>query len=53
VGRALGAEPVAGRQEVGLKDRFEDQLGRRHHHPIPHRGIPSGLVRPGCPGLGI
>ena len=36
VGRAPGPKPVAGRQEVGLEDRLEDQLGRRHRYPVAH-----------------
>jgi DNA invertase Pin-like site-specific DNA recombinase len=36
MGRALRAEPVAGRQEVGLEHRLEDQLRCRHRYPVAH-----------------
>jgi hypothetical protein len=36
VGRTSRAEPETDRAEVGLEDRFEDDLGRRHHHPVTH-----------------
>jgi hypothetical protein len=36
LGRAFGTEPVADRQEVGLQDRFKDQLGCCHRYPVAH-----------------
>jgi hypothetical protein len=36
--RPPGPKPVAGRQKVGLKDRFQHDLRRRHHHAISDRG---------------
>jgi hypothetical protein len=36
MGRAPGPKPVACRQEVGLEDRFEDQLRRGHRYPVAH-----------------
>ena len=47
VGRALRPEPEAHRLEVGLEDRFEDQLGGRHDHPVSHGGDAQrpGLAR--------
>jgi hypothetical protein len=36
VSRPLGPKPIAGRQEVGLEDRFKDQLRRRHRYPVAH-----------------
>jgi len=48
VGRALGSKPIAGRQEVGLKHRLQDQLRCRHHHPIAHGG---NAKRPGLARL--
>ena len=52
VGRALGSKPIAGRQEVGLEDRLQDQLRRGHRHPIAHGGDAKrpGLAR--LPWLG-
>ncbi len=46
VGRAPWAEPVAGRGEVGLEDRFKDQLRRRHRYPVAHG---RDAKRPGRP----
>jgi hypothetical protein len=48
VGRALRAEPVAVRQEVGLEDRLQDQLRRCHGHPVTHR---RNAERPGLARL--
>jgi hypothetical protein len=52
MGRALGPKPIAGRQEVGLEDRLQDQLRCRHRHPIAHGGDAKrpGLAR--LPRLG-
>jgi hypothetical protein len=54
VGRALGAEPEADRQEVGLEHWLKDQLGRGHRHPVAHARdacfilrLRSGVVRLG------
>lgn len=46
--RPLGPEPETASQEVGLEDRFEDQLRRRHDHPISDRRDTKrpGLTRP-------
>lgn len=41
-GRASGSEPVTGLQEVGLEDRFEDELGSCHDHPVTNAGDPEG-----------
>lgn len=38
VSRAPRAEPEARRQEVRLEDRFEDDLRRRHDHPVANGG---------------
>ena len=40
--RAPRAKPVALGQEVGLEDGFEDDLGRRHHHPVTDTGYAEG-----------
>jgi hypothetical protein len=48
MGRALGSEPIAGRQEVGLEDRLQDQLGRGHRHPVTHA---RNAERPGLARL--
>ncbi len=45
VGGTLRAEPEAGRQEVGLEDWFEDDLGCRHHHPVTNGGDRQGSRR--------
>jgi hypothetical protein len=45
LGRALGTEPVADRQEVGLQDRFKDQLGCCHRYPVTH-GRDGGFKLP-------
>ncbi len=42
------AEPVTDRQKVGLEDRFDDQLGRRHHYAITDGG---NTQRPGLTRL--
>ncbi len=36
VGRTLRAEPEARGGKVGLEHWLEDNLGRRHHHPVTH-----------------
>ena len=38
VATASRAEPETARQEVGLENRFQDQLRRLLHHPIAHSG---------------
>ena len=50
----FGTEPEARRQEVGLEDRFEDDLGCRHDHPVTHGGYRQGLdgLPAGSPCLG-
>ena len=37
-GRPLGPEPERAGQEVGLEDRFEDDLRRLLGHPVSHSG---------------
>src|SRR5664279_5475850 len=34
----LGRNPKPARQEIGLENRFQDQLRRLLHHPITHSG---------------
>jgi hypothetical protein len=48
VRRPFRAEPETHRGEVGLEDRFEHDLRRRHHHPIGDGGNAQrpGLTRP-------
>jgi hypothetical protein len=53
VGRALGPKPIAGRQEVGLEHRFQDQPRRVIATRSRTVGMPSGRVLPGWPGLGM
>ncbi len=36
VSGALGPEPIALREEIGLENGFEDDLGRRHDNPVGH-----------------
>jgi hypothetical protein len=48
MGRTFRAEPERHGQEVGLEDRFENDLGSRHHHPVTHR---RDAERPGLTRL--
>ena len=52
MGRALRPEAEAAGQEVGLEDRFEDQLRRRHRHPIAKTGDAERPCLSRLPGLG-
>ena len=53
VGGALRAEPEALRGEVGLEDGFEDDLGRRHDHPVSAPwGCRAAGSHPACPASG-
>ena len=48
MGGPLRAEPETDRGEVGLEDRFENDLGRRHHDTVGHR---RDTQRPGLARL--
>ena len=53
VGRTPGPKPIACRQEVGLKIGSKTSFAAVIATRSRTHGIDSGLVRPGCPGLGI
>jgi hypothetical protein len=44
VGTTLGSKAVGGVREVGLADGLDHDLARLLHHPISHRGNPSGAL---------
>ena len=53
VGRTLRSEPETDRGEVGLEDRLEDDLGRRHDHPVARPwGCRAAGSGPACPAWG-
>jgi hypothetical protein len=46
MGGALRPETEALGRKAGLEYRFEDDLGRRHHHPITHGGDDGFILPP-------